>query len=188
MNWLSWWAALCVGAAVWLCIQGDEPPRHARHGIRVHRGERPTVPRIQRPQQIGHLFAAIVPHGASVSIRFPDRVAPDLDVLARLGMCPAPWVPLLRLLVQGRANVLITGGTGVGKTTLLKALLACCTPEERIVTVETDAPCGTIGATTACTRVPSGALASAIGWDSSSRQPSWAHRRTAKSRSTCGSL
>ena len=82
------------------------------------------------------VVAPIVPHGASVSIRFPDRVAPDLDVLARLGMCPAPWVPLLRLLVQGRANVLITGGTGVGKTTLLKALLACCAPEERIVTVE----------------------------------------------------
>lgn len=82
------------------------------------------------------VVAPIVPHGASVSIRFPDRVAPDLDVLARLGMCPAPWVPLLRLLVQGRANVLITGGTGVGKTTLLKALLACCRPEERIVTVE----------------------------------------------------
>lgn len=82
------------------------------------------------------VVAPIVPHGASVSIRFPDRVAPDLDVLARLGMCPAPWVPLLRLLVQGRANVLITGGTGVGKTTLLKALLDCCRPEERIVTVE----------------------------------------------------
>ncbi len=82
------------------------------------------------------VVAPIVPHGASVSIRFPDRVAPDLDVLARLGMCPAPWVPLLRLLVQGRANVLISGGTGVGKTTLLKALLACCRPEERIVTVE----------------------------------------------------
>lgn len=82
------------------------------------------------------VVAPIVPHGASISIRFPDRVAPDLDVLARLGMCPAPWVPLLRLLVRGRANVLITGDTGVGKTTLLKALLACCAPQERIVTVE----------------------------------------------------
>ncbi len=82
------------------------------------------------------VVAPIVPQGPSVSIRFPDRGAPDLDVRARLGMCPAPWVPLLRLLVQGRANVLITGGTGVGKTTLLKALLACCAPEERIVTVE----------------------------------------------------
>ncbi|KFI78062.1 Type II/IV secretion system protein [Bifidobacterium pseudolongum subsp. pseudolongum] len=33
------------------------------------------------------VVAPIVPHGASISIRFPDRVAPDLDVLARLGMC-----------------------------------------------------------------------------------------------------
>lgn len=32
------------------------------------------------------VVAPIVPHGASVSIRFPDRVAPDLDVLARLGI------------------------------------------------------------------------------------------------------
>ena len=26
MNWLSWWAALCVGATVWLCMRAP----HAR--------------------------------------------------------------------------------------------------------------------------------------------------------------
>jgi pilus assembly protein CpaF len=40
--------------------------------------------------------------------------------------------------VRARANLLICGGMGDGKTTLLRALAADIAPEERLVTVETD--------------------------------------------------
>ncbi|MCB5521174.1 Flp pilus assembly complex ATPase component TadA, partial [Erysipelatoclostridium ramosum] len=56
--------------------------------------------------------------------------------LAQLGMFPAGWISVLSGLVSKRAAVLITGGTGVGKTTLAKALLAQCDANDRIVTVE----------------------------------------------------
>ena len=54
------------------------------------------------------------------------------------GALPDQWAGLLRSLVSARrANVLVSGGTGTGKTTLLAALLSLVPdPDERMVTVE----------------------------------------------------
>lgn len=82
------------------------------------------------------VIAPIVPYGASLSIRLPDRTVATLPELCRRGLFPAEWMPVLRGLVARRATLLVTGGTGAGKTTLLKALLAECAPTERVVTVE----------------------------------------------------
>lgn len=82
------------------------------------------------------VIAPLVPQGAAISIRLPDAVSPDLESLARNGMFPAEWLPLLAGLVSRKASVLVTGGTGAGKTTMLKAMLMRCPPNERIVTVE----------------------------------------------------
>ena len=82
------------------------------------------------------VIAPLVPQGAAISIRLPDAVFPDLPSLARRGMFPETWLPLLTGLVLRKASVLVTGGTGAGKTTLLKAMLMRCPSRERIITVE----------------------------------------------------
>ncbi|KAB8299454.1 type IV secretion system protein [Bifidobacterium apri] len=82
------------------------------------------------------VVAPIVPQGASISIRLPGSLPPTLESLCAAGMFPPAWLALLDGLVRGRASMLITGGTGAGKTTMLKALLARCDVGERIVSVE----------------------------------------------------
>ena len=82
------------------------------------------------------VIAPLVPQGAAISIRLPDAVAPSLESLAKNGMFPSKWMPLLEGFVERKASVLVTGGTGAGKTTLLKAMLMRCALGERIITVE----------------------------------------------------
>jgi len=74
--------------------------------------------------------------GAVISLRVLRQKVFTLSELVSRNMIPEAWEPLLRNLVSKKANILISGGTGTGKTTLLSALLSVGAPGERLVTVE----------------------------------------------------
>ncbi len=58
--------------------------------------------------------------------------------LIRAGTLDERILALLELLVKGRANILISGGTGSGKTSLLRFLIRYLDPALRLITLETD--------------------------------------------------
>jgi pilus assembly protein CpaF len=60
----------------------------------------------------------------------------DLRELVRLGSLTAQAAEFLHASVWAGLNILVSGATQSGKTTMLGALLASARPEERIVTVE----------------------------------------------------
>lgn len=74
--------------------------------------------------------------GAVISLRVIRRAAFTVDELVQAGSLAPPVAATLRALVAGRANVLVSGGTGTGKTTLLATLLGVVGARERIVCVE----------------------------------------------------
>jgi pilus assembly protein CpaF len=74
-------------------------------------------------------------HGATLQIRRP-LARPALDELVERGVLPAEAASVLRALVRARANLLVTGGTNAGKSTLVNALLAEIDPLERVGVVE----------------------------------------------------
>ena len=100
--------------------------------------ERLPLVEIQLPD--GSQATAIIPPlaagGPTLAIRRGPRKAIGLDELVRRGTLAQEMADFLAAAVQGRLNLLISGGTSAGKTTLLGALGRLIPGNERIVTIE----------------------------------------------------
>ena len=88
----------------------------------------------------GSRVNAVVPplavHGPSLTIRKFSRELLAADDLVRLGTLSRQTLEFLSACVRVRANIVVSGGTGTGKTTLLNLLSAYIPNSERLVTIE----------------------------------------------------
>ncbi|HUE18252.1 MAG TPA: CpaF family protein [Stellaceae bacterium] len=74
--------------------------------------------------------------GASISIRKFSKKGITLDIMARTKNLSGQMATVLKIAARSRLNILISGGTGSGKTTILNAMSQMIDPGERIVTIE----------------------------------------------------
>ena len=74
--------------------------------------------------------------GPSVSIRRFGALRPGPAELVARGSIPQSLMDQLERALLGRRNILISGGTGSGKTTVLNALSSFIPASERVVTIE----------------------------------------------------
>ena len=102
-----------------------------------------SAPMVDARLADGSRVNAIVPplaiDGSTLSIRKFARVPISLERLIEIGSVPASVAEVLKAVVASRRNVLISGGTGSGKTTMLNAMSAFIDGRERIVTIEDSA-------------------------------------------------
>lgn len=97
-------------------------------------------PRIGRRLPGGSRLTALgwVSTGTHLFVRLHHLVDVTLDDLVRVGSVTPLLRSFLGAAVRARLNIIISGGQGVGKTTLLRALAADIDPTERITTIESD--------------------------------------------------
>lgn len=77
--------------------------------------------------------------GAIVTIRKFRRDIMSMERLIELGSISEEAAQLLKRLVEGHYNIICSGGTGCGKSTMLNALSGYIQPEERVITIEDSA-------------------------------------------------
>jgi pilus assembly protein CpaF len=88
----------------------------------------------------GSRVNAVIPplslSGPLITIRKFANKRLDLNEMIRLGTLSEETVGFLQRCILAQLNILISGGTGTGKTTLLNALSQAISDSERIVTIE----------------------------------------------------
>ena len=106
-------------------------------GLEERRFDR-GVPRLSMQLPDGsRLFAvmAVCPR-PSITLRRHRFMAVDLSDLRAMGTIDHRLEHLLRAVVRARRNIVVCGGTNIGKTTLLRALAHEINPDQRLVTIE----------------------------------------------------
>lgn len=95
--------------------------------------------RLANGSRVNVVLKPIALNGPIVTIRrFPEKPV-DMEKLIELGALEESHCLFLKSLVAAGYNILISGGTGSGKTTFLNALSNFIPAEERVITIEDSA-------------------------------------------------
>ncbi len=95
--------------------------------------------RLQNGSRVSVVLAPIALNGPILTIRrFPDKPIGMQELIA-FGSLTEEVAEFLAQLVRAKYNIVISGGTGSGKTTFLNALSAYIPCYERVITIEDNA-------------------------------------------------
>lgn len=101
--------------------------------------------RLPGGERVNVVLAPIALNGPIVTIRrFPEKPM-EMEDLKRFGAINDEVIAFLKDLVEAKYNIIISGGTGSGKTTFLNALSNYIPKDERIITIEDSAELQIIG-------------------------------------------
>ncbi len=104
-------------------------PDGSRLSAIMSASERPLIS--IRRNRFPQVFLAAVPEHAAT-----DPRSREFATLLDLGSVDERLAAFLEAAVLARSNMIVAGATDAGKTTLLRALINCIPPHERLITVE----------------------------------------------------
>ena len=105
-------------------------------GRRIDESSPMVDARLPNGSRVNAIIPPLAIDGPSITIR---KFAEDpfrIDDLVRFGTLNGKMAEFLRACVEGRLNIVVSGGTGSGKTTTLNVLSSFIPENERIVTIE----------------------------------------------------
>ncbi|HVG88227.1 MAG TPA: CpaF family protein [Gaiellales bacterium] len=108
----------------------------AQTGRRIDESSPMVDARLPDGSRVNAIIPPLAITGPSLTIRKFSREPLTIDDLVSFGTLSHQAAAFLEACVAGKLNVLVSGGTGTGKTTLLNVLSSFIPEKERIVTIE----------------------------------------------------
>jgi pilus assembly protein CpaF len=108
----------------------------ARIGRRIDESAPMVDARLPDGSRVNAVIPPLSVDGPALTIRKFAREPFQVDDLISFGTLTTEVADLLHACVVGRLNILVSGGTGTGKTTLLNVLSSYVPDNQRIVTIE----------------------------------------------------
>jgi pilus assembly protein CpaF len=107
-----------------------------RVGRRVDESSPMVDARLPDGSRINAVIPPLALDGSLLTIRKFSNDPYSVEDLVSFGTLTQPVADLLRACVKGRLNILVSGGTGAGKTTTLNVLSSFIPEDERVITIE----------------------------------------------------
>ncbi len=107
-----------------------------RVGRRIDESSPMVDARLPDGSRVNAIIPPLAVDGAVLTIRLFAKDPFTIGDLVQLGTLTEPTADFLQTCIEGRLNVIVSGGTGTGKTTLLNALSSFIPEAQRIITIE----------------------------------------------------
>ncbi|MCG2621611.1 CpaF family protein [Arthrobacter sp. I2-34] len=107
-----------------------------RVGRRIDESSPLVDARLADGSRVNAIIPPLAVDGPALTIRKFSKVPLTVQNLIEFGSLTPEMAELLSACVRARLNVIVSGGTGTGKTTLLNVLSSFIPEEDRIVTIE----------------------------------------------------
>jgi pilus assembly protein CpaF len=107
-----------------------------RVGRRIDESSPMVDARLPDGSRVNAIIPPLAVDGPALTIRKFSQRALTVDDLIKTGSLSQNAADMMSACVRGRLNILVTGGTGSGKTTMLNILSSFIPNDQRIVTIE----------------------------------------------------
>lgn len=108
----------------------------ARVGRRIDESSPLVDARLEDGSRVNAIIPPLAVNGSSLTIRKFARTPYTINDLISFGTLSREAATVLDAAVRAKLNIIVSGGTGTGKTTLLNVLSSFIPADERIITIE----------------------------------------------------
>lgn len=108
----------------------------AKVGRRIDESSPLVDARLEDGSRVNAIIPPLAVNGSSLTIRKFSKIPLTVQNLVDFGTLTPEMAELLDACVRAKLNIIVSGGTGTGKTTLLNVLSSFIPADDRIVTIE----------------------------------------------------